>query len=506
MRIIGGLALLFTSIAIVCCSSSDSDPSNPTYDGGPTPDADSTNDGGGNDGNVTTTGSADFVNGSRLHAKVYEGGGAQLLARMHDTKLDIDCSFELAEDGKLRCLPIYDDTIDPTKFAGEPCNGQRVYVPAAGCAPPKIAALGYRKACAVGPAFHRIGALTDAAMIWEAPAGTTQCNSQSATSLSVYLVGDKVDASEFVEGTFEETAIADGLGVRRVKGADGSSMFWSAWDVARKVPCAYGGPGSGKTKDRCMPKRLAFEEGVFSDIACMQPAAYGPLTANECSAPPSVVLRQVEPDSCGEYETKLSELGAKITTTPFYTMSPDCKEQTATSSDQALFWAIGADIAITSLPAFTDKDEGSGRLVLRATATTSGARIAGRTLFDTEKKVECLASTASDGEMRCLPATNFRSTVTYFSDTDCKKPLLETPAGCTVPSYANLPQLPAAGSCKPVGLRYFTVGAKVTPAKIYANPSGSSCDEQTISGTSDYYDASVEIAPTDFAPVTLKAL
>src|SRR5690349_19469754 len=113
MRIIGGFALLFTSVTILCCSSSDDSPGATTpNDGGTSPDV-VTNDDGGSDGNVTTTATADFVNGSRLHAEVYEANGVQLFVGIHDTKLDISCGFRIAEDGKLRCLPTQADAIDP---------------------------------------------------------------------------------------------------------------------------------------------------------------------------------------------------------------------------------------------------------------------------------------------------------------------------------------------------------------------------------------------------------
>ena len=48
-----------------------------------------------------------YKSGSRIKAKVvFTPGGAQSFAGWYDTKLDVDCRFRTASDGKNRCLPV----------------------------------------------------------------------------------------------------------------------------------------------------------------------------------------------------------------------------------------------------------------------------------------------------------------------------------------------------------------------------------------------------------------
>lgn len=496
MRSIGGLSFLFVTSTILCCSSSDDPPGASPDDAGTNPDVVTTIDAGDGAGIGFAT---DFINGTRLRAEVYEAAGAQLFAGIHDTKLDISCSFRIAEDGKLRCLPVQIDTIDPNLWGDGTCNGSRLLMRRPGCTIPKMADLGYATTCATGVPVHRIGALTDAAMFWVRPAGTTECNSSPTTGYDVYAIGEKVPASEFVEGAFEEATIADGLGVRSVKGDDGSSQLWTAWDVTRKAPCERGG---GTKNERCVPTRVAYEENTFSDIGCGTVAAYGP----ECLSPPTAILRNGLPDQCGIYEAKYNEVGAHVTATPLYRKTnTTCEDANITGNEATLYWALGADLPLTSLPATTDKDEGPGSIKLRSLASSSGARVIGRTFFDDVRKVECSARRGGDGELRCVPPAITGTQVTYFADIDCKKPLLDAGAGCTPPSYAHL-MTPDPSTCKEPTIRYFTVGAKVTPAKIYANFGAGACTEQAMPVGREMYDASTEIAPSTFVAVTKKTL
>ena len=59
---------------------------------------------------------APWASGSRLRAKVLDGGGgARTFETWRDTELGVDCRFATAEDGQLRCVPDSQDVsyLDP---------------------------------------------------------------------------------------------------------------------------------------------------------------------------------------------------------------------------------------------------------------------------------------------------------------------------------------------------------------------------------------------------------
>jgi hypothetical protein len=50
------------------------------------------------------------TSGSRLRARFFDGGGGALMFKAwYDTELDIECRFDLAADGKQRCLPLAEE-------------------------------------------------------------------------------------------------------------------------------------------------------------------------------------------------------------------------------------------------------------------------------------------------------------------------------------------------------------------------------------------------------------
>src|SRR6478736_6789521 len=68
-----------------------------------------------------------YDSGSRLHAVLLDGGdGAVAFRGWFDTQLDIECVFQTAQDGSLRCLPA------PSRrgfYADPQCTQAAVVVP-----------------------------------------------------------------------------------------------------------------------------------------------------------------------------------------------------------------------------------------------------------------------------------------------------------------------------------------------------------------------------------------
>lgn len=102
-----------------------------------------------------------------------------------------------------------------------------------------------------------------------------------------------------------------------------------------------------------------------------------------------------------------------------------------------------------------------------------------------------------------MPCLTGQNSAYYFSDTECTKPMLNMPTGCAPTPYVHV-MTPDLASCKGPMTRFYTVGAKVTPAKVYTS-NGSACVETTMP-TGDLYDAATEMPPASFTLTTRKTL
>lgn len=74
-------------------------------------------DGDGGEGGKSAKASQPFVSGSRLKVrKIVGGDGSEQQLGFRDTTLNLDCTFQRAEDGSQRCLP----EAAASKSAGDP--------------------------------------------------------------------------------------------------------------------------------------------------------------------------------------------------------------------------------------------------------------------------------------------------------------------------------------------------------------------------------------------------
>jgi hypothetical protein len=79
---------------------------------------------GGNNLSAVPTALASPVNGTRLKVRTYvaSDGSALPIYDLHDSLLDVECSFSRAADDTTRCLPI----VEPVQFFSDPACTQPV--------------------------------------------------------------------------------------------------------------------------------------------------------------------------------------------------------------------------------------------------------------------------------------------------------------------------------------------------------------------------------------------
>ncbi len=350
---------------------------------------------GGDDAGLPAEPAA-HVSGTRLRAieAVAPGGAAQLLG-WHDVDLDMECRFEVASDGVLRCLPVlgslYGLRADAT------------------CTVP----LGTGRVPADDPQCSQVRFLRqDNATIFRAGtrfSGPTylampgQCNLFDPGSQAlVYTIAEQVPLTTFVAAT--ERIVPHG----RL-----SWIVWSAEDGAEQLaPELVDNERAERCRwmelepneVRCVPT-FGLSSIGYSDPACTQVALSGGTVA--AGGP---VLTS-DPTACSDGR-QLFEVGAPVNS--FY-----LRRNGLCSVFPAPAFAAGAEIPLSRYEHATLMTEGASQIATARWATSSGFRSPAG-LFDTVQRDRC-TPVVETGTVRyiCGPRTLEAGSFPVYTDAAC---------------------------------------------------------------------------------------
>jgi hypothetical protein len=167
------------------------------------------NDGGRTpwDGSVGTLVQDLYQSGSRIKARMLvTADGAKAFNGWHDTERGENCSFGLASDGKIRCLP--DLTTCPqsayplgTLFGDSSCAGPKLVAVLATCSAPACAVAYSMGDCnQVKLSVVRVGEKYSGSVVYyQASDGTCANATSGLVSYSIYYAGAETAPSSFVE-------------------------------------------------------------------------------------------------------------------------------------------------------------------------------------------------------------------------------------------------------------------------------------------------------------------
>jgi hypothetical protein len=156
---------------------------------------------------------AEPKSGTRLKARMLigEDGSRQWNYGWHDSQRDEDCTFTLASDGVMRCLPMTAaaSAVGSGYFADAACSQPLAFVAVVGPCngntqkPPKSA---YRAGPLCGATYsyeiYEVGAAFDGATIY-VKSGASCLSTPTPASYAYYALGTQVPASSFV-GAIEQ--------------------------------------------------------------------------------------------------------------------------------------------------------------------------------------------------------------------------------------------------------------------------------------------------------------
>lgn len=424
---------------------------------------------------------------------------------IHDTMLDTGCSFDRAQDGSFRCVPIGEASVGEW-FADDQCTTLVASGPKVPCRTPKYGV--YTKQitniCDTQRTAYRLGAAITPAKIYVTdPLGA--CVEQTPdTATTYYAIASTLAPSELVAVSESELPLTPQLRGRFISGDDGSLFQQALYgDVARAgKACTLNAAGDGKV--RCTPRYLARAEG-FSDMACGVPVALG----SECVSPTAVfddtTAGSTEIVTCSPfYPVKVHAfaLGAKHATKEYFspTAMGTCMGPVTTAAD---VFDLGAEIPASSMLEIQAGKIGASR-VTESTNVQGGVTIShGGMLSDAMLGVRCTPETTSDAKVRCVPND---APVFYFTDAACTVPVARTEADCGGTLKYAMQRVRAVDGCIGPGgaesVKVYTVGAPIVPTPPLFLGTPARCQSAGSPGPIKVYAVGPEIAPSTFAEVT----
>jgi hypothetical protein len=454
--------------------------------------------GGGADVKTDAAGALpDFAEGTRLKALAYVlDDGQQLWHGWRDSARGETCSFQLAADGQLRCLPAFeaawlfkDDHCTEPVLTHEPCVNGR---PAA---PPPYAAVGGTCGGNAGLLYKRLDRIGGQGSIpvyaFDSSGNCGQVG--GAANEETWALAQTPEATDaFVSAREILEERGPDLAARYYRADDGALQLVGAYDRAAERPCAE----STSMPGVCAPDPLitAFNApvlttGEYADAACTVATV---LAHDRCDmpAPPTEIVfvpgGVPAPAACENGPAgRFFNLGAAVTARPFVKSGASCAQTTSNKVGvpSPFRFELADEVPTSTLPAVRTTDVGSGRLRVRTEETLDGRHLARTAIFDTAQGTTC--TPIADGDtLRCLSdATAF---FLDYADPECTQPVLEPfaytrPPGGDPCGLEFLQMQGGASACgeEPPRPRYFELGTVMTLPTVFAKGTDGACVAQT---------------------------
>ena len=200
LKMIGGSITIY--VAMAACSAGGGVATGFGSPGSSKPSGSSGSSGGTSVTNPVPTASADSTqSGSRLKAMYNVGSdGSKVFASLHDSQLNVDCSFEGASDGSTRCLP---SGAQAGGFFSDPQCSQSLGFAAIGCVTP-VYAVQYETICRISiKIFPVTGTFNGSVYTGNATSCTAYLPAAANPSDNFYNLGPEVSPSSFVQATLQ---------------------------------------------------------------------------------------------------------------------------------------------------------------------------------------------------------------------------------------------------------------------------------------------------------------
>jgi hypothetical protein len=407
--------------------------------------------------------------GSRLEARYWDAGdNARAFQTWFDRQLGTECHFDLATDGRFRCLPLESSDVSFRAFADAACTQPVFAVPDCARVPAfvrgatRVAFCGRLEAVPV----HAVGGARTTRTYFDLDGDTCVMRTAREDQV-VYDLRPEQAPTDFVAADLVVEAPEQRLSPYTLVAEDGSRLVDGIWDTRRDGECGGGVIGviGGVGFDaRCRPEEIALHyDFLFSDATCSVHAALDLSDERACNPPTAVWIEL----------NKFLEIGAQLPTADVHRMEKTGACAVQTPLEGYTYWLEGAPIPDTDFAPLAEVHEGSGRVVVKRWSDTDGHALdAAREndFFDTSHDTNCYWRRFADGYRCAVGAPTWDRT---FADARCRTPAVvwnETPP---IVVYSRHRQ---TGACDHVEFdRTYAVGAAVAGATSYYYDSDTGC-------------------------------
>ena len=367
----------------------------------------------------------------RLRARYRTGGGVRQLIGFHDTKLDLDCTFDIYVSGRDHlCIP--DGTEIATDFADSKCtmpliSGSATYVEV----PAANACTGQPKLFMAGSGLAGVQSQLSFGTCG-APLPMHPVRAEPTT----------VPISDSMFAAAHEVGTSDGQLLLVTD--DGGAVPWGGWDGQRAVMPVITPAGF-----RWAPWIDAnLEDFAFTDPACSTPIATVDKDVARC---PIDAVVDYPDDYDGPAGTPLRFFALGSAVTRQYQIITSSSGSSSCEADRTmmpqLLFDVGSAIDPTTLPDAFAKLVGDGPLRQRV-AVMNGHEVlqtgvdphyggiyapAADTFVDGESGLDCFPGSGSDGVTRCFPAADQEL---VFLDSACLQQVVPIYGSAVPPLYA----------------------------------------------------------------------
>jgi hypothetical protein len=483
---------------MIACSSSDSGAPAGAGDAGPDVGTNPSDDAGDGSSLPPDGGSTspllDPKGGTRLEAHWFAtADGAVQFDTFFDKSLGVSCSFQVAADGSLRCLPLASEVAAAASyFTNATCTSELLTGYCLGS--PTYGAHYDRGKCPGDVPLKThvlpVGAgVTPGQLYLDAPTCTAALTPQGAAFYPV--VGAERPPTTFVGGTLTVMPTVGGVAPVRLDADDGSSFLYGFRDMVRDIPCQVDFMSDARL--HCVGETgLKRAPGLFADAACTVVGFAMPDAT--CASP--ALGSQLVSANC-EDETHLYTLTRLPAGTDAHTTVPGTCQPLGRPTI-GVFSAV--EIPPAATPSVGSSDLPSTAGLQEPVYETGGVRVRQAYLFDPARSERCSFAVANDGATRCLPQTDTRADV--YLDAGCTQRLAyRTVQGCSAPPTSAVGEVQTA-VCPTGRAAVFSVGAAHSVSTIYRFLAGVGCIPDMATASYEYFDVGAELAPTTFVKGT----
>jgi hypothetical protein len=409
------------------------------------------------------------ADGARLVARTLTfPGGASVQVGWFDQELETPCDFELAADGRLRCLPAArqgtlgyssPDCAASSKIMGvdQLCEG----------GPETLALVRRGDSCAREARVFRLGDLDTSGHFYYADQEGV-CREITRSDRLSYHQAEEIPPNNMVIA--EHTALGEGRLQRYVDAArDGAQRLTTEFrDTELDDDCVFTSADDGKL--RCVPGETSLDKSFTAtpDPSCVGEAVFLPACRQS-----SFALRR-DPMTC-DGRILVYELGDMIGAGRilYREIDGECVPVENPDVDDTVMRWVGAEV---EPPALVDAElelVGDGRVRGRWARIEDDSMVF-VDFWDTLLETTCSGLTLQDGSIVCAP-TSMLDIASYFSDPACLDARSVAAADGVCPAEGAFIRTFDANPPACAELRFHAVGAEVEGDLFYLNGFTNEC-------------------------------